>query len=156
MQGARKTWVEWQHWMKRSTKLLQEMQEDPEAGHPPARPGLLPALPSGASPWCKGITHSVEGRCSVCGPLTRGGNLQFPADTPLYEQPCEPDGDPFRECTQIFEPAQEGEYWSNAHMECQLQHLAIPLLKPGGQDIKLHFLMITLQTIQLFLRMPLV
>ena len=29
--------------------------------------------------------------------MTPGGNLQLPADTPLHEQPCEPDGDPFRE-----------------------------------------------------------
>ena len=40
--------------------------------------------------------------------LTPGRNLQLPADTPLHEQPREPDGDPFRECTQIFEPTQEG------------------------------------------------
>ena len=42
--------------------------------------------------------------------MTPGGNLQLPSDTPLHEQRCEPDGDPFRECTQIFEPMQEGEY----------------------------------------------
>ena len=42
--------------------------------------------------------------------MTPGGNLQLPVDTPLHEQPCEPDGNPFRECTQISEPTQEGEY----------------------------------------------
>ena len=70
--------------------------------------------------------------------MTPGGNLQLPADTPLHEQPCEPDGDPFRECTQIFEPMQEGEYWSSAHMEYQLQYLAIPLFEaqwPGHQAV---------------------
>ena len=39
------------------------------------------------------------------------------------------DGDPFKECTQIFEPTQEGEYWSSSHVERQLQCLAIPLFE---------------------------
>ena len=70
--------------------------------------------------------------------MTPGGNLQLPADIPLCEQPCEPDGDPFMECTQIFEPTQEGEYWSSSHMEHQLQCLAIPLFEaqwPGHQAV---------------------
>ena len=86
--------------------------------------------------------------------MTPGGNLELPADTPLCEQPCEPDGDPFRGCTQIFEPTQEGEYWSSSHMEYQLQYLAIPLSKPSGQDIKPCSYSIMLQTIRLLLQMP--
>ena len=61
--------------------------------------------------------------------MTPGGNLQLPSSTPLAQQPMEPDGDRFRECTQIYEPKQEGEWWSNAHMEYQLKHLAIPLFE---------------------------
>ena len=60
--------------------------------------------------------------------MTSGGNLQLPIDTPLHEQPCEPDGDPFRECTRIFEPTQ-GEFWPSLHMEYQLQYLAISLFE---------------------------
>ena len=37
--------------------------------------------------------------------------------------------DSFRECTQIFEPTQEGEYWSSAHMEYQPRYPAIPLFE---------------------------
>ena len=67
-----------------------------------------------------------------------GGNLQLPADAPLCEQPCEPGRDPSRECTQIFEPTQEGEYWFGSHIEYQLQHLAIPVFEdqwPGHQAV---------------------
>ena len=31
--------------------------------------------------------------------MTPSGNLQLPKSTPLNQQPCEPDGDRFRECT---------------------------------------------------------
>jgi hypothetical protein len=61
--------------------------------------------------------------------LTPVGNLQLPVSTPEEQQPMEPDGDRFRECTQIYEPKQEGEWWSNAHMEYQLKYLAIPLFE---------------------------
>ena len=61
--------------------------------------------------------------------MTPGGNPQLPAETPLHEQPCEPDKDPFRECTQIFKPMQGGEYRSSAHIEYQLEYLAIPLFE---------------------------
>ena len=61
----------------------------------------------------------------VSGFMTPGGNLQLPAD-------------PFRECTQIFEPTQEGEYLPSALMGYQLQYLAIPLSEaqwPGHQAL---------------------
>ena len=61
--------------------------------------------------------------------MTPGGNLQLSPSTPLAQQPMEPDGDRSLECTQIYEPKQEGEWWSNARMECQLKHLAIPPFK---------------------------
>ena len=47
--------------------------------------------------------------------LTPGGNLRLAANTPLRKQPCEPDGDRFTECTELFEP-KEGEWWSSTHM----------------------------------------
>ena len=71
--------------------------------------------------------------------MTPGGNLQLPAvDSPLHEQPCEPDGHPFRECTQISEPTQEEERWPSLHMEHQLQYLTVPLFEarwPGHQAV---------------------
>ena len=60
--------------------------------------------------------------------LTPGGNLRLPANTPLHKQPCEPDGDRFTECTELFEP-KEGEWWSSTHMVWQLENLAIPLFE---------------------------
>ena len=47
---------------------------------------------------------------------------------------------PFMECTQTFEPTQEGEYWSSAHMEYQLQYLAIPLFDARGPRHQAMFL----------------
>ena len=68
--------------------------------------------------------------------MTPGGNLQLPADTPLCEQPCEPDGDPLGSA--LRSSTQEGVCWSSSHMEYQLQYLAIPLFEaqwPGHQAV---------------------
>jgi hypothetical protein len=93
--------------------------------------------------WVKGdnIAFFDKGRgvsIMVSEYMTPGGNLQMAPNTPADQQPREPDGDRFRECTQIFEPKQEGEWWSGAHMEYQLQHLTIPLFEaqwPGHQAV---------------------
>ena len=61
--------------------------------------------------------------------MTPADNLQLPKSTPLNQQPREPDGYRFCGSTQIPEPKQEGEWWPNAHMEYQLQHLVFPLFE---------------------------
>ena len=61
--------------------------------------------------------------------------LRLPVDTPLHEQPREPDGDALTECTKLFEPKEEGEWCSSTHMAWQLHNLAIPLFEASSGGV---------------------
>jgi hypothetical protein len=58
------------------------------------------------------------------------GNLKLPEDLPddSEELPLEPDGDRFRECTQIMEFGKDN-YWTCERMLEQLENLTIPLFE---------------------------
>lgn len=60
--------------------------------------------------------------------VTPEGNLKLPSDTlqDLWLQ--EPDGDAFRDCTQIRHFSKDG-YWDKEGIICQLKDLVIPLFK---------------------------
>jgi hypothetical protein len=69
--------------------------------------------------------------------LTPGGNLKLSPDHLEDDWPREPDGDPFNECTQLFEFG-EGGYWNGENVVAQLQDLTIPLFEktfPGCQAV---------------------
>jgi hypothetical protein len=70
--------------------------------------------------------------------LTPGGNLQLPRDYPEDDYPREPDGDPFRECTQLFSFGEGLGWWNGENVVAQLKNLTIPLFEkafPGCQAV---------------------
>ena len=60
--------------------------------------------------------------------VTQEGNLKLPSDKLQNLCPREPDGDAFRECTQIRDFSKDA-YWDKEDVICQLKDLVIPLFE---------------------------